>query len=59
MPEDEKETTLTEADVDLVIDRFYKRLSESVGHNILSMLWKGFVLALFIAGVYLIGKEHP
>lgn len=40
------ERTLSDADIDAVLDRVFERLRSNVGSGVLSLAWKGMVIAL-------------
>ncbi len=44
--EENQDRTLTDADVDAVLDRAFERLRSNVGSGVLSLAWKGVVIGL-------------
>ncbi|WP_434627681.1 hypothetical protein [Chromobacterium sp. CV08] len=42
----QQERTLTDADVDAVIDRMFQRLRLNVGDGVLSLAWKALLLGI-------------
>jgi len=49
--EENQERTLTDADVDAVLDRAFDRLRSNVGSGVLALAWKGAVIG-FLALAY-------
>ncbi|MCD0493898.1 hypothetical protein LQD23_16575 [Chromobacterium violaceum] len=46
--EENQDRTLTDADVDAVLDRAFKRLRENVGSAVLGWAWKGLIIGILL-----------
>jgi hypothetical protein len=61
MDEEKTETTertLTDADVDAVLDRAFDRLSSAVGGGVLALVWKAVIIGLIGLAAYGISRGH-
>jgi hypothetical protein len=52
MEEKQEERTLTDADVDALIDRSFARLRENVGSAVLGLAWKGVVIGIVVLAYF-------
>lgn len=50
--EEQLERTLTDADVNAIIDQAFQRLRLSVGDGVLGLAWKAFILGMICLVVY-------
>ncbi|MGC0155786.1 hypothetical protein ACPRNU_25275 [Chromobacterium vaccinii] len=54
--EQQQERTLTDADVDAVIDRMFQRLRLNVGTGVLALAWKAAILMIVAMAYYALKK---
>lgn len=52
------ERTLTDADVDAVLDRAFDRLRNAVGSGVLALAWRAVVIGIIGLAAYGIAKGH-
>lgn len=58
MGDENKERTLTDADVDAVLDRAFDRLRSAVGGGVLALVWKAVIIGLLGLAAYGLAKGH-
>jgi len=56
--EHESERTLTDADVDAVLDRGFERFRSAVGGGVLSLAWRALIIGLIGLAAYGAAKGH-
>lgn len=56
--EQNSERTLSDADVDAVLDRAFDRLRSAVGSGVLALVWRGVVIGIIGLAAYGIAKGH-
>ncbi|WP_028534229.1 hypothetical protein [Paludibacterium yongneupense] len=54
----ESERTLTDADVDAVLDRAFDRLRNAVGGGVLSLVWRALIICFIGLAAYGATKGH-
>lgn len=50
--EEKTERTLTDADVDAIIDRTFERFKLNLGEGVWGLVWKAIVVACVVAAYY-------